>query len=337
MPALSRLHLTALQDLASRVLEKRALGADNETLANDLLFGFHEVCMLAGLDGVLAELEQAFAPLSITDGSSLSEEPRLRAALVGNLATFVQGGPRNAKPRLLAEALVTSLDLTLTDELATTASFGDELRVELMAALASVIDVELGVPQVRTAIIAKGRQLCDARFHAAFDKLAAQLDERGMRLIKELKLPIDAVQGVKQALFDAREAVIGKATSAAIDRAKAVLAKVDAELAARIDRPITLRLTPRDVAIRRANDARVPKVPARVVQSLFDSLTELLHVVWRVVEKTAKPYAASQTFAVGDVIEHPKFGRGSVLSSATQRIEVEFAEATHTLVHGRGK
>jgi hypothetical protein len=49
--------------------------------------------------------------------------------------------------------------------------------------------------------------------------------------------------------------------------------------------------------------------------------------------QTALPYAASRTFVVGDVIDHPKFGRGKVISSVMKRIDVEFADGTHTLVH----
>ncbi len=39
--------------------------------------------------------------------------------------------------------------------------------------------------------------------------------------------------------------------------------------------------------------------------------------------------------SVGDLIEHPKFGRGAVVSIANQRMEVEFADGKHTLVHAR--
>ena len=49
----------------------------------------------------------------------------------------------------------------------------------------------------------------------------------------------------------------------------------------------------------------------------------------------ARPYAASQTFAVGDLVDHPKFGRGTVVAAAAQRIEVEFDDGKHTLVHAR--
>lgn len=320
------------------MIERRSLACDSETLARDLLTGFFEVCMRAGLDGVLVGIEQAFAPLEITDGSVLAEDPRLRSALVeklGNKAYFDQGGPRNAKPRQLADCLLAILSLTLADEPDQTFAFGDEVRAEVTAALASVVDVELAVPQIRATIIEKGRSLCEERYHGAFDKITAQLDERGMRMIRQPKVPLDSVQAVQQVLFDARQAVFERVANAAIDRAKQVLARVNAEAAARIDQPITHRLTPRDVAVQRASDARVSKMPAAVVTSVFDSLTELCHLAWRALEQPVRPYSASQTFAVGDVVEHPKFGRGSVVSCATQRIEIEFPEGRHTLVHAR--
>jgi hypothetical protein len=336
--AFPRHRVVLLQDLASRVLERRVLRCDGETLARDLLSGFFDVCMGAGLDSVLAGLEQAFPPLELGDGASLAEEPRLRGALVeklGNKVDFNHGGPRNAKPRQLANCLIEILTLTLSDEPDRTLTFPDDVHGDVTAALAGIVDVELAVPQIRIAIVAMARRMCDARYHDAFDQIAAQLDDRGMRMIRQPKVPLDAVQAVQRALFDARNAVIGKAANAAIDRAKQVLATADADAAARIDLPITHSLTPRDVAIIRACDARVPKTPAAVVRSLFDSLSELAHLAWRPPDRPVRPYVASQTFAIGDCVEHPKFGRGSVLTSMAQRIEVEFAEGKHTLVHAR--
>ncbi|MBS1123657.1 MAG: hypothetical protein H6Q90_5885 [Deltaproteobacteria bacterium] len=320
------------------MLEKRALGADSELLARDLLAGFVDVSQRSGLDGVLAQLEQAFAPLEIVDGAALSEDPRLRSALaekLANKADYDPRGPRNAKPRQLADCLLATLSLTLSDEPDRTVTLSDDVRAEVMAALAGPVDAELAVPQIRETIIATGRELCEPRHLGSFDKITAQLDDTGMRMIRQPKVPLDAVQAVQQLLYDARNAVIARAANAAIDRAQQVLARVDAEAAARIDQPITLRLTPRDVAIRRACEPRVPKMPGPIVLSLFESLTEMSHFAWRAVEQPVRPYAASQTFAVGDQLLHPKFGRGSVLSTATQRIEVEFAEGKYTLVHAR--
>lgn len=320
------------------MLERRPSDVDRETLARDLLAGFFDVCMRSGLDGVLRALEEAFAPLDLSDGVALAEEPRLRSALadkLGNKADFDPGGPRNAKPRQLADCLVAVLSLTLVDEPDRTVTFDDGVRAEVTAALAGPVDAELSVPQVRATIIAKAREGCEPRYLAAFDRISAALDETGMRMIRQPKVPLDAVQAVQQVLFDARNAVVERAANVAIDRATQVLARLDAEAAARIDQPITHRLTPREVAIRRACDPRVPKVPAAIVITLFESLTELAHLAWRKLEQPVRAYAASQTFAVGDLLDHPKFGRGSVVSSAAQRIEVEFPEGRYTLVHAR--
>jgi hypothetical protein len=69
------------------------------------------------------------------------------------------------------------------------------------------------------------------------------------------------------------------------------------------------------------------------LHALLGGLTDLLRLAWRAPAQTALPYAASRAFAVGDVLDHPKFGRGKVIASVAKRIEVEFADGTHTLVH----
>ncbi len=49
-----------------------------------------------------------------------------------------------------------------------------------------------------------------------------------------------------------------------------------------------------------------------------------------------KPYSASARFALGDTIQHVKFGTGSVIRvGADGKIDVRFADATRTLVHAR--
>ncbi len=49
-----------------------------------------------------------------------------------------------------------------------------------------------------------------------------------------------------------------------------------------------------------------------------------------------KPYSASARFALGDTVEHVKFGTGSVIRVGTDgKIDVRFADATRTLVHAR--
>lgn len=333
-----RIHLALVQELAARLVDSRKPGTETESLARDLLVGFFNICVRCGLDRLLVELAPD-TPLDITDTATLADEPRLHAALLKQLGMVEldAGGPRNAKPGQLVDCLTAALGLTLTDEADRSIALADSVRAEITAALASVINSELAVPQIRETIIAEGRKRCDAHYQAAFDKIAAQLDERGMRLVKQPKLPLDAVHAVHQVLYDTRNALIDRVARTAIDRAKPILARASAEAAERIDQPITLRITPREAAIIRASDPRVPKVPAAIVTSLLDSLSELAHLVWRVPEKVPRAYAPSQTFAVGDVIDHAKFGRGEVVAISGSRIDVEFADGKHTLVHAPSK
>lgn len=51
--------------------------------------------------------------------------------------------------------------------------------------------------------------------------------------------------------------------------------------------------------------------------------------------RDSKPYAAAATFAVGDAIEHPKFGMGMVMRVAGNKIDVRFGDDLRTLIHGR--
>jgi hypothetical protein len=318
-----------LQELASRILETRAVEGNPEVLARDLLTGFCDVCLRSGLDGVLEAL-------ALTD--DVTEHPELRSALaakLGNKADFDPRGPRNAKPKQLVDCVLAVLGLTVIDEPDRTITLGDDVRTAVTGALATVIDVELAVPKIREDIVARARAGCEERHRSAFDKITAQLDDQGMRMIRQPKVPLDAVQATQHLLLEARHAVIAKAAHAAIDRAKQVLARASTDAAERIDQPITLRLTPRDVAIERVADARVSKAPAAVALALFESLSELARLAWRSQERPVRAYGASQTFAVGELIEHPRFGRGEVKSVATQHVEVEFPDGKYTLVHAR--
>ncbi|MGE0869605.1 MAG: hypothetical protein AB7P03_13655 [Kofleriaceae bacterium] len=331
-------HVAALHDVAVRLIDKRKPGTDLKPLARDLLRGFFDVCMLAGLDRVLIELEQAFPPLdfsNLSDRSAIEDHEGLFTALVTRLGAINLdgGGPLNVKPRQLAECVVAALGLTLVEEPDQTITLADDVRTEVVAAIASVIDAELAIPKIRETIITEARTRCDDSLHAAFDKVAAQLDDRGFQLIKQPKISIDAMQKIQRSLSDARTAIIARVVGSAIDRASAVLARADTEVAARIDRPVTLRATVREVAIRRATDSRVAKTPTGLNHSVFESLSQLARIEWRAPERPVLPYAASRTFSVGDLIDHPKFGRGSVVAALAQRIDVEFADGKHTLVH----
>ncbi len=333
-----RPYLSLLHELAAQALERRGADGAPATLAGDLLAGFFDVCMRAGQDGVLVELAQAFAPLDIADRSGLGDEPHLRiklAAMVSDRARFDPGGPISAMPAQLAGCLIATLTLELHDPPARSITLSDEARRETIAALASVVDVELVAAQLRPAIIAAARARCEQRHLKAFDKMAAQLDERGTRLPPQPKVALDVVQAVQQALFEARTTIIEQAAHAAIDRAKSVLERYGTEAAARIELPITHRLTPRDVVVRRATEVQIP-APDPIVRALFASLTALLELAWTAPAVSVRAYGVSQTFAAGELIEHPKFGRGTVQVATAKHIDVEFADGSHTLVHARG-
>lgn len=327
--------VAALHDHAARLHAARKSGTDLASLARDLLLAFFDVCGHAGLDRVLAELAQAFPPLDVTDRTSLATHDAVVPALVARLETIDLdgGGPRAAKPRQIADCVVAALDLAVVEEPDRTILLDDAVRIEVTRALAAVLDVELAAPKLRADIIADARARCDPGHHAAFDRVATLLDDRALQFVKPPKVPIDALHAAQYALFDARNAVIARGAGAALDRARDVLARASADAAARLDQPITLRATPRDVAILRACDPRVNKTPARVLQNLLDSLTDLARIAWRAPVRIAVPYAASRTFAVGDLIDHPKFGQGTVIATVLKRIDVEFAGGTYTLVH----
>ncbi|HTR53947.1 MAG TPA: hypothetical protein VMJ10_24800 [Kofleriaceae bacterium] len=325
----------ALRDHAARLVDSRKPGTDLRSLARDLLHALFDICTRAGLDRVLAELAAAFPEADPTDRSALADHDVACAAVMARIEDIdLDGrGPRNAKPRQLAECVVAALGLVVVAAPEPVTTLGDDVRTAAVAALASVVEVAFEATALREAIVADARARCEEHVHGAFTKIAAQLDERGMQLLKQPKVPIDAMQAVQRALAGARDAVVGRAASEAIDRAKAVIAATDADAAARIDAPITLHATPRDVAIVRVCDPRLIKTPANVVQTLSTALAELARIAWRAPEQVVHPYSPRRTFAVGEVIDHPKFGRGTVLSRVADRIEVEFPDTKRTLVH----
>lgn len=337
MPALElpRHNLGLLLELATHLLEHRKPKTDLDSLARELLSGFYDVCMRCGLDGVLVAIAEAHPPLDPQERSSLQDHPDLRAKLVAQLQAIDLdgGGPRAAKPKQVADCVLGALGLTIVDEADRTVALDAAVRVEALAAISSVVDPQLAAPRIRETIIDRGRALCPENYHASFDKLATQLDERGQRFVKQPKVPIDALHAVQRALAQARDAVVEEAARAGVERVKDVLARADASAAARFDEPITLKLTPRDVAVIRSLDPRLPKVTSAVAVTLLDGLMETSRITWRAPEKPTRPYGASQTFAVGELIEHPKFGRGEVTGIMGQRIDVEFADGKHTLVH----
>lgn len=50
----------------------------------------------------------------------------------------------------------------------------------------------------------------------------------------------------------------------------------------------------------------------------------------------ARRYAPRERYAVGDVVDHPKFGAGSVTRVTKDKVDVAFPDGPRTLAHGRG-
>jgi hypothetical protein len=339
MPTLDfpRDRIGLVHELAVRLLDGRKPGTRLDSLARGLYHGFFAICIRSGLDGLLVALAEAHPPLDPADPDALADHPTLLPALVARLeAIDLDGGaPRNLRPGQLADCTLGGLGLTLADRTDRPVALDDTVRVEVAAALSSAVEVELAVPRIREAIVAHARERCELRYRGALDKVVAQLDERGLQVLKQPNLPLDAVQAVQRLLFDARNAVIEQASRVAIDRAKAAIARTDLAAAERIDQPVTHRLTPRDVAILRACDPSVPRVPAAVAAALLASLTELARIAWRAPVRIARKYSPRETFAVGELLDHPTFGQGNVTAAGLQKIEVEFADGKRSFVHAK--
>lgn len=326
---LSTAHHGALQAVAARIMETTNLETDPPRFARELLDAFITVCMRTGQDGLLQEL-------GLSD--DVEPSPELQAVVASKLATkatFDPRGPRNAKPKQAADCVSSALGLTVTDTVEPPLAIAGEVRAAIATAIATVLNRELGVPKIREDIIAWARTRCAEEHWPIFEKMVAVLDDRGVRPTKQVKVPLHVEQIVNAQLVQARVHVMTTALTAALARALPILAEANPEAAARIDQPISLRLTPRDVAIRRATDPHASVAPEAVARALLADLSETARLAWAAEEKTARPYGASTTFAVGDVIEHPKFGRGTVVSVAIQRVEVEFPTGKVALVHAR--
>lgn len=311
--------VAALQEQANRLLGSRKAGTELRVLARDMLVALIEACTYAGLDNLLAEL-----PADLAD-----HEPT-RDALIAKLeAADVDGrGPRNEKPRKVVEAVLAALGLTVVPAREPAATLDGALRVAAAAAIAKVLERALDAETMRDAIVADARGRVE---DSSFNKIVKDLDDRGMQMTRQPKVPLESMQTVSRALAEARVAVISKAVNEAIDRAKEAIG----ETGARFEQPVTAVLTPRAIAVQRAYETPLIKTPVNLATIVLASLAETARIAWREPEVVVHPYAASKTFAVGDVVEHPKFGRGTVVTVATQRIDVEFPTGKSTLVHAK--
>jgi hypothetical protein len=294
-----------LLELAVRLLASRKPKTDNSVFARELLSGFQDICQRYGLDAIEVDVDNT-GPVA----ARLAE------------ANLDGGGPRNAKP----QQVVDSLGLTLVDA-PEGISLDNKVRVDMLAGITRVLEPALALPGLRDKIIATARPRIDESHFRAFEQISAQLDDRGVRLNRTPKVPLDALHAIVRLLADARHEILSGAAREAIDQVKGLL---PAEAAERIDQPVTHKLTPRDVAILRACDPRIAL--SAVPSELLAGLSDTIPIAWREAEKPVRPYGASQKFAVGELIEHPKFGRGTVTSVLNGRMDVEFADTKLTLV-----
>lgn len=46
-----------------------------------------------------------------------------------------------------------------------------------------------------------------------------------------------------------------------------------------------------------------------------------------------RPYSPQATYATGETVEHPKFGRGAVIEARGGKIDVRFGDGLRTLLH----
>src|SRR3569623_1880514 len=143
-------YVAALLDMSARLFDCRKTGGDLATLARDLLRGVFDVATGAGLDGLLSEL-------GATDRTELEDREDLTAALVSQLEAIHLdgGGPRNQKPRQLADSLLAALGQTVVEEPDRSLVLGGAVRAKITAAVAAVVGEGLAVPGRRGAIVAE--------------------------------------------------------------------------------------------------------------------------------------------------------------------------------------
>ncbi|CAN5822862.1 hypothetical protein BH11MYX2_BH11MYX2_26300 [soil metagenome] len=312
-----RSRIAQLTDYTVRLLEHRKSGTDLAMLGRSLLDAFTDLSNRAGQDHALLELD----------------EEAVLAELVKRLggAGLDGGGPRGVRPQQCVDCVVGALGLELSDAEVARTELGEDVRSEVLRAITAVVEPDFTLPRLRDKIVADAHARVGEAHQAIFDKLAKDLDERGMRFLRTPRVPLDSLQAANRALADARAMLITRVSETALDRAKAVIARADESAAARIDQPVTAKLTPRDIAIASVIDARVEKTASAIANALLSVVTDLALLAWRAAEKTVRPYAASQNYGVDELVEHPKFWRGTVVKSDGARLEIEFSDGKKTL------
>lgn len=72
-----------------------------------------------------------------------------------------------------------------------------------------------------------------------------------------------------------------------------------------------------------------------IVKVRVSFLAERPEIDETIPARPSRRYAISTVFETGDIVDHPKFGTGSVLRAFEGKIDVEFADGPRTLVHAK--
>ena len=64
-------------------------------------------------------------------------------------------------------------------------------------------------------------------------------------------------------------------------------------------------------------------------------MAEEVGIVWLPPPRSVRPYSSADAYEIGDVVDHPRFGRGVVKARTDTAIEVAFSDRTRKLEASR--
>jgi hypothetical protein len=357
-------HKKLVEELAARCLiAQREKNHPDETLARDLLGGFYELCIDNGLEGILVAIHAALPhtlPAAPTpkEGSStglkalladarfvpenFSEHPKIKPALIEKL-----NGARDGRtPEGISELLVGFFSLDLRGQFGPAAtSLPDAVRTAIATTSKSEFDRAFAPGQLRTSILKRleGERIGRTR---AFKAMSPMVDERGGPpayadvVFRHSELEAQQITNMFNSLDRGKALAVEEACRAATDHTKRILQESGVpEMAERIERAVSHRLTCFDVAVQRVIRQCDPVYdPAQVCTVFLESLSVLVPIEWQPPDPSANPlkaYGPTVKFAVGDRVGHKSFGEGVVVSCTDDRVIIDFSGERRTLVHGR--
>ena len=134
------------------------------------------------------------------------------------------------------------------------------------------------------------------------------------------------------------ERVVGVETGGCPHTAIREDASVNLEAVHQLTRRFPDRSGKKTLTLREACDREQPVKPDAVIRFLEDKLG----IEWidpeleqNGVERPKRAYSPAGSYAVGDAIEHPKYGLGTVLTALAGKMTVRFADGDRVLVTAR--